>query len=286
LIKNPRELRKASKRPACFALRGLTRKRGTEKPLPRRHRGKRRPGERARCVRRRLARGSQPCPHPAVTPSPQALEGKSVGNRKVRRLASQYYKDIDRIFAKEDRLHAKIASLKIQLRDPRGLNAGVRVLARRLREQGEILRKIHTFQTKTLGKPPIPIHVLPDGSVMKFSATGRDGGRTEEKDRRDGEGHCPICSYLTLEVEKHLRKKHAAKGRAMADAMFGAMSREASNRFVGRPPNGDLTPPRKGSTRYLPPLGVSSRRGFTTPRNEDGSSHRTTRGVKGRRRVT
>jgi len=71
--------------------------------------------------------------------------------------------------------------------------------------------------------PSLTDHVQPDGHIVKFKAFRPDVGRFEEKDRRDGEGHCPICSYLTSEVEKHLRKKHAAKGRALADQLFGAV---------------------------------------------------------------
>jgi hypothetical protein len=85
---------------------------------------------------------------------------------------------------------------------------------------------------------------------VKFKSTGRDEGRFAEEDRREGEGHCPICSYLTLEVEKHLRKKHAAKGRAMADAMFGAAPAAQLSPVEGkRRPVGSAPGNRGGSLR-------------------------------------
>jgi len=246
-IKNPRELRKIRNWPSCDSFRGGTLERGTEKPLPRRnHRGKRRPGERVRCVRRRQARGSQPCPSPAVTPSLLALVPKSVGGRKLRRASAQQYKSIDRIFDAEDRIYAKIVGLERKLKTTRDRNPGIRALVRRLRDQGEILREIHRYQTKVLNRPSLTEHMQPDGHVVKFKSTGRNEGRFTEEERRDGEGHCPICSYLTLEVEKHLRKKHAAKGRAMADAMFGAVSSVSPSPVGGKQQQEGPVPGKRG----------------------------------------
>jgi len=223
MIKNPRNLRKIRKWPTCVIQRGRLRARSSEKRSLGEARPKTRRGKRSRCVRRRsLMRGSQPCSQPAVTISTPELVRKPDGPRKRRSLERQY-KQIDRVFAIEDRIYAKILQLERRLKTSRKLNPGIKALVRRLREQGEVLREIHAYQTKVLGSTPITDHIQPDGNVVKFKKAGRDEGRFEESQRREGEGHCPICSYLTSEIEKHLRKKHAAKGRAMADAMFGAV---------------------------------------------------------------
>jgi len=223
VITNPRNLRKMHKWPTCVIQRGGLRARGSEKRLLGKAQPKKRRGKRGRRKRRRsLMRGSQPCSQPAVTLSTPELVRNPDGSRKRRTLVRQY-KRIDRVFAIEDRIYARILQLERRLKTSRKLNPGIKALVRRLREQGEILREIHTYQTKVLGSTPITDHIQPDGNVVKFKKAGRDEGRFEESQRKEGEGHCPICSYLTLEIEKHLRKKHAAKGRAMADAMFGAV---------------------------------------------------------------